>query len=122
MENILELLLQFGQLAGIAALLAALVNVGKWFGLVADGDAGKVFAMLNLIALSVLVALRIFAPAVLIADIDAQAAVLAQIVAVVLGYVVQLRVGMATHESLSRLRVPVIGMSYTELEFEGEQG
>jgi hypothetical protein len=70
----------------------------------------------------VLVALRIFAPAVLIADIDAQAAVLAQIVAVVLGYVVQLRVGMAAHDTLSRLRVPVIGMSYTELEFEGEQG
>ncbi len=112
MEEILNVLLQFGQLAGIAACIAALVNVGKVFGLVRDGDAGRWFAALNLVALAVLVALRLFAPAVLISNVDEQAGAFAQILLIVLGYIVQLKSGVATHEALSRLRIPVIGKSF----------
>ena len=63
MEQIFDLFLQFGQLVGVAAAIAALVNVFKAFGLVKDGDAGKWAAALNLVALAVLVALKLFAPA-----------------------------------------------------------
>ena len=117
MEQILDLFLQFGQLVGVAACIAALINVFKTFGLVKDGDAGKWSAALNLIALAALVALKVFAPQFALEQVDAHAAMLAQILLIVLGYVVQLFGSDSVHSLLSRLRLPVIGKSNTLDEY-----
>lgn len=113
-QDILNLLLQFGQLAGLAALIAALVNVFKTFGLVKDGDAGRWSAALNLVGITALVGLRIFAPAVTLEVVDANAAALANILLIVLGYVVQIGVSQKTHFTLSAAKVPLIGKSFWE--------
>ena len=113
MEQIFDLFLQFGQLVGVAAAIAALVNVFKAFGLVKDGDAGKWVAALNLVALAVLVALKLFAPGVALEQIDAQAAMLAQVLLIILGYVVQLLGSTTAHDLFSRMRLPFVGKSFT---------
>ena len=120
MEQIFDLFLQFGQLVGVAAAIAALVNVFKAFGLVKDGDAGKWAAALNLVALAVLVALKLFAPGVALEQIDAQAAMLAQVLLIVLGYVVQLFGSTAAHDLFSRMRLPFVGKSFTMDEYLSE--
>lgn len=117
MEQYLDLFLQFGQLVGVAACIAALINVFKTFGLVKDGDAGRWSAALNLAALAGLVALRVFAPSVAVEQLDAQAGIIAQILLIVLGYVVQLAGSESFHALLSRMRLPLIGKSHTEEKY-----
>ena len=121
MEQILDLFLQFGQLMGVAACIAALINVFKTFGLVKDGTAGKWSAALNLIALAALVALRLFAPQIALEQVDAQAAMLSQILLIVLGYVVQLFGSDGVHALFARLRLPVIGKSHAYDEYFADQ-
>ena len=76
LDVILSVFVQFAQLAGIGAAIAAVVNVLKAFKVVSDGTAGKWFAGLNLLAIGGLVYLKIFQPQIAIEFIDAQAAVL----------------------------------------------
>ena len=112
MDKVLDILLQFGGLLGVAAAIAAIINVLKVFGLVKDGDAGKWSAALNLVAIAALVAVGLFAPQIDFGQIDAQAQAFAEVVAIVLGYVVQIWGSQAVHEVLSHGRVPFIGKSY----------
>jgi len=84
-----ELIVQFGTLAGVAALVAALVNVAKVFGL-PDGSAPKLSAGLSLAAFAVLVGLKVFAPDVDVLALDAQAADFAVAALYVLGFIVQM--------------------------------
>jgi len=113
MDILLSIFVQFAELAGVAALIAAVVNVLKAFGLVKDGTAGQWMAGLNLVALAVLVALHYFAPEIGLPEADAFAAKLAQILLIVLGYVLQLGVGQAAHGVMSSLDLPGIGYSYS---------
>lgn len=109
LNSVLAILVQFGQLAGVAALIAVIVNVFKYFGLVPDGQGGRWFAAMNLIALFVLVGLRLFAPTVGIEFIDQQAATIANIFLIVLGYVMQLGVGSGTSDKLKSMKLPIVG-------------
>lgn len=109
LNSVLAILIQFGQLAGVAALIAVVVNVFKYFGLVASGQGGRWFAAANLIALVVLVSFHLFAPTVGLVFIDQQAATIANILLIVLGYVMQLGVGSGTADKLKEMKLPVIG-------------
>lgn len=97
-------------LAGVAALIALLINIGKTAGLIKDGQAGTVSAGLNLLGLAGMFALRVFAPDADIPAIDAQLSSFAQVGLVVLTYVSQLLVSKGAH--LAVKGVPVIGKSF----------
>lgn len=112
--DILSILVQFASLAGVAALLAAVVNIVKWFGWIPNGNAGRVFAILNLIAMALLVYFHFFFPTVSLQFWDEQAALAARILLIVLGYVMQLKVGASTAGTLSDMKIPVIGASNTD--------
>jgi len=112
-----ELIVQFSTLAGVAAFIAALVNVAKTFGL-PDGSAPKVSAGLSLAAFVALVALKIFAPSVDVLGLDKWAAELGVMALYVLGFLVQIGLPAKFHEFLSNSRVPVIGKSYTQESYD----
>jgi len=107
-----QLIAQFVSLAGVAALVAAIVNVAKTFGL-PDGHAQNVSAVLSLVAFVALVLTKIFAPSVDFALLDEQAADFAVLVLYLLGFFVQMGLPAQFHAFLSRARVPFIGKSYT---------
>lgn len=111
---ILNILIQFAQLAGVAALLAAVLNVFKYFGLVKDGTAGTWYAALSLLVMGLMVFFHYFAPTVGIEFLDAQAAVIAKILLIVLGYLMQLKVGAGTAKTLKGMEIPVLGASSSE--------
>lgn len=107
-----DLIIQFGTLAGVAALVAALVNVAKTFGL-PDGSAPKLSAGLSLAAFIGLVALKVFAPSVDVLSLDKQAADFAVAALYVLGFIVQIGLPGKVHNFLSGSYIPFIGKSYT---------
>ena len=111
---VLGILVQFAQLAGVAALLAAVVNVFKYFGVVKDGTAGSWYAAFSLIVMALLVYFHYFIPTIGIEFLDAQAATLAKILLIVLGYIMQLKVGSGTASTLKEMQIPVLGASASE--------
>ena len=113
LNPILTIIIQFAQLAGVAAVIAAIVNICKAIGWVKDTFGGQVTAGLDLLALIGLIALHYFAPTVSLQFVDNQAAVLAQILMMVLGYVLQLITSMATHNTLKTMNIPLIGFSHS---------
>ena len=109
MTTLLIILTAFATMAGIAALIAALVNIFKFFGLVPDGQAGRWSAALNLIALAVVISLKIFMPDLQLELIDKYAADIAVAMLIVLGYVTQLKVSSGTNDIMAKLKLPLIG-------------
>lgn len=107
-----SIIVQFATLAGVAALVAALVNVAKTFGL-PDGKAPQVSSLLSLLFFIALAGLRIFAPEVNVIGLDEKAADLAVLVLYILGFVAQIGLPAKFHEFLADSNVPVIGKSYT---------
>lgn len=107
-----NLIVQFGTLAGVAALIAALVNVAKTLGL-PDGSAPKASAILSLAAFIALAGFKIFKPEIDVEGLDKSAADMAILVLYVLGFVVQFGLPARFHQFLSRSEVPVIGKSYS---------
>ena len=106
-----ELLAQWAALVGIAALISVLINVLKLAGVVKDGDAPTWSAGLNLAGLVGLLLLKIFRPEIDLAAIDRQAAALAEVSIVLIGYITQLLSSKLTHLAIKQ--VPVIGASYS---------
>jgi hypothetical protein len=109
-----DLIVQFATLAGVAALIAALVNVFKVFGL-PDGKAPQVSSALSLVAFIALAAFRIFAPDLSVEGIDSQATDLAGLILYVLGFVVQMGLPAKFHVWLASSNVPVVGKSYSRV-------
>ena len=95
MENLLA---QYAGLVGVAALIALMINVLKTFEIVTDGTAQNWSAGLNLVFLTGLLVLQIWAPQVDVAELDAKIAGLVQVGVVVLGYVLQLLGSKVTHQ------------------------
>jgi hypothetical protein len=108
-----SLIVQFGTLVGVAALVAALVNVAKVFGL-PDGYAPNLSAGLSLIAFIALVALKVFQPGTDVVMLDSKAADIAGLVLYVLGFVMQMGLPAQFHKLLSGGGVPVIGTSQSK--------
>lgn len=112
-----DLIVQFGTLAGVAALIAAAVNIAKVFGL-PDGNAPKLSAGLSLVAFVSLVALKLFAPNVDVLHLDQTAADVAVAALYILGFVVNLGLPVKFHDFLQAGRVPLIGKSYTNEKYD----
>ena len=106
-----SLLTQWMGLAGIAALIAVVINVLKLAGVVKDGSAQTWSAGLNLAGMAALLLLKIFRPEIDLSGIDQQAAALAEVAMVVLGYLTQLLSAKLAH--LAVKRVPLIGASFS---------
>jgi hypothetical protein len=103
---------QWAGLAGFAALIALLINVGKVAGVVKDGQAATWSAGLNLVGLVGLLALQVFKPEVDIAGVDSQVMGLVQVGVVMFTYVLQLLESKLTHIALKG--IPVAGKSFSE--------
>lgn len=102
---------QFALLVGVAALFAALINVGKFFGWVPDGSAPAWSLALNLLAFVAFVVLRYFAPQVDIAGLDANAQAIADMLIYFLGFVAQLGGSKGANAVLRG--APLIGHSHS---------
>lgn len=112
MDPILKLLVEWAALGGVAAIIAVVINVLKYFKLVADGQAQSWSAALNLIAMAVFVGLKIYKPDIDLAGIDAEIAKVAEIALIILGYVMQLGISKGTHAAVRG--VPLVGKSFSE--------
>lgn len=106
------LLTLYGSLLGFAAVITWLINAGKTFGLIQDGQAPLFNVVLNLIGLVVLVVLKYVNPDVDIAAIDSQAAEFAKVAVIVLGYVVQIGGTKLFHNIFKG--TPLIGKSFSD--------
>ena len=98
-------------LAGVGALIAVLVNIGKTAGLVKDGQATTYVAGLNLLALIGLFALKVFKPDFDIGGLDTQAAQIAQWLATAVALIVQIYGSKWAYGALKG--VPVVGRANT---------
>jgi len=104
-----ELLTQWSALAGMAALIAVIINLLKLTGLVKDGDAQTWSAALNLLGLAALFVLRVIRPDVDPGRVDEQLGALAKIAMLIIAYISQLLTSKATH--LAVKHIPLIGTS-----------
>jgi hypothetical protein len=114
-QNTMEfqnLVTQWFGLVGFAAFIAVTINVLKLAGVVKDGAAPTWSAGLNLLGLLLLFGLKFFRPDLDLAAMDEQAAALANVAAVLIGYITQLLSSKLTHLALKS--VPVIGASFSE--------
>ena len=98
LRSLLVLVVGFGSMLGVAALVSVIVDALKRWGLVKDGDAPKWSAAINLVFLAALVAARYFAPQFSVEFLDNQASLLSQIAAFVLSYIFQLSFSAKVHE------------------------
>lgn len=113
-ESINQLLVAFLSLSGFGGLVAVLVNVGKTTGLVKDGKAPIFVTGLNLLGLVILFVVRLVAPEFDLGEVDALAGTFAQVLVVVLSFIVQLGSSKITHSILKG--APVIGKSHSVLD------
>ena len=107
-----QLLPQFLALAGVASIIAAIVNSLKQLGFVKDGDAPTASLLLNLAGFILLVAFSVFKPDLDIAGLDAAAATIAQVLTLIVGFVVEFGLTKGAHQLLKG--APVIGKSYSQ--------
>lgn len=106
-----SLLAQYAGLIGVAAFIAFLINVLKYFGIVQDGQAQTWSAGLNLLFLCALFALNVFVPEIDVSGIDARLVQFVEFAAVVWGYLLQLFGSKLAHEIVKG--TAVIGKSYS---------
>jgi len=114
-NTIVSLTIMFAALAGIAALVTVLVNIGKLVHLVKDGTSQYWSAGLNLLAFTVLVVLGIFRPDLTTVFLDATAQQIATILLFVLGFVTQLFTSPKVYTLLRDGDVPLIGKSFSKV-------
>lgn len=88
-------------LVGLPAIWSLVIDVLKWAGAIADGDAGKWSAAFNLITLLVVAAVIQFYPSVDVTAVDAQLAEIAKFAALAFGYIVQIFGSKAVHGMLA---------------------
>jgi len=98
-------------LVGFAALFTIVIAVLKRFGVIADGDAGRVSLALNFALLGFVVVAKTFG--LDLTKFDNIAAGLANIIAILLGLVAPPLVSRGVYR-LARGRVPVIGFSHSQ--------
>ena len=95
--EITQIVLQFSTLGGCAAMIAALINLLKWLSLIKDGEAPQYSAAFNLIALGIFITLNLVRIPIDFARLDAQAAAIANVMMLILSYIMQLGVSKLSH-------------------------
>jgi hypothetical protein len=101
-------------LTGTFALVALLINILKWAGVVNDGTAGKWSAAANLVVLiAVTVVFKLY-PQLNLGSIDAQIAEFARVAGIVFAYIIQLIGSKGVHRALTNgLNVRAFSYSMT---------
>lgn len=106
-----QLILQLATLAGFAALVSVLVNVGKFLGIVQDGTADKWVAGANLVGIIGLFILRTYFPGVPVEGVDQTMLEIAEFGGYVMGFVVMIFGSKLTYKAVSGL--PIVGKSFS---------
>ena len=106
-----QLLAQYAGLVGVAAFIAFVINILKYFGIVQDGTAQNWSAGLNLVFLAALLALNVFMPEVDVAGVDARVAQFVEFAIVIWGYLLQLFGSKLAHSIVKG--TAVIGKSHS---------
>ena len=112
LESVLSIFSNWGLFVGAGALIAIVINVLKYFGVVKDGEAPRWNAALNLGLIVVFVAVQLIWPGQSLQVIDTNLGLIAAILSFVFGYVLEIGSSKVTHAAVSGL--PVIGKSYTD--------
>lgn len=106
-----QVIVEVAALVGFAALVSVLVNIGKFFGVIKDGDADKWVAGANLIGVIALYVTRKFVPGFDPGVIDKTLAEIASVTGFVLSYLLMLFGSKFTYKQIKGL--PVIGKSFS---------
>jgi hypothetical protein len=117
MDGLTELFGQLLALGGFAAMVAILINVMKTLGWVQDGQAGTWATGLNLLGLVALFVTGIVAPDFDLTGLDANLAMVAEILSLIFAFIYQNWVSKGTHTVFSSGEVPVIGKSFSDGPF-----
>lgn len=111
LDAILTIVVSFATLAGVAALVTALVSILRAAGVIkTDESASQFTAGLNLAAFIVLVLLGVFRPDLSLSFLDGLAAKAATIALFVLGFLTQMTVPAPVNRAFFKARVPVLGV------------
>lgn len=110
-----DLLVTLKNLGGVALLFTALINAGKQFGWITDGQAPAASLVLNAVALAGLVALQLTGKTSTVPAIDQNAGALATALNAVLALIFQLYVSRKGHEKVLA-GMPLIGTSHSGRE------
>lgn len=102
---------QFASLSGVAALIAAIINILKSLSIVKDGEAQVYSLVLNFLALAGLIGINVFSPMTDVAALDNYAAQLAELLLIIFAFTVQLGVSKLAHQIYKP--IPIIGKSFT---------
>ena len=108
-----DLVLQYGSLAGVAAFVSALINVGKALNVVQDGQAPMYSLVLNVVGFAGFALLGVFAPTIEVAGINTAAGAIAQAALYILGLVLQLGTSRSAHENILK-GTKFIGTSHSK--------
>ncbi len=103
----------FAALIGVAALVSALVQLGKIIGLIKDGKSDQWTAILNLLAFIALVGLRIYRAEWTLEYLDTYAGLIAQALVYILGFVIQITSSKPIYDRMKAARVPLLGWSFS---------
>lgn len=107
----LDLVAMLASLLGFGAIVSLLVNVGKYFHIVADGTADKWVAGFNLIGFLVLFVVTTWFPSINIPAIDSQLGAAAVVLNIVFGYITTILGSKLTYIAVKGL--PFFGKSYS---------
>ena len=113
LDVILRIALGFASLIGVSQLVAALVQVLKFIGLVKDDTSARWAAGLNLLMFSVLVYFGVFQPQIAMSILDGYAAQITVIILFVLGFVVQITGSKPAYDKLKASDFPLLNFSYS---------
>jgi len=107
-----QLLIEFGALVGVGALIAFLINLGKSVGFIKDGTAANWSIGFNLVGLCALFASKVIAPDLDVAGIDQELADFMAVLGPFVAYVVQFISARVVHDKFRG--VFLVGKSYSQ--------
>jgi hypothetical protein len=103
----------FVSLVGVPALIAALINVLKFIGLVKDDTSPNWSAGLSLVAFIAVILTRVLRPDIMLDVLDGYAGQIAQIIVYLMSFVVIMLSPAIYHAKLKAAMVPLLGKSYS---------
>lgn len=111
--DLLALVIKFLAMGGVAAAVAAIVNVLKTLGVVQDGQAPTASLLLNLAGLVAMVLVGVFAPATDLGGLDETARGVAAVLIALLNLATQLGVSRLVHDKALK-GMAVVGKSHAQ--------
>jgi hypothetical protein len=103
-------------LTGTFALVALLVNILKWAGVVNDGTAGKWSAVANLVVLVAVTVMFKLYPQFDLGSVDAQIAEFVRVAGIVFAYIIQIIGSKGVHRALVN-GLKIRAFTYSEYPF-----